>query len=232
MGDKIAVPRQELTEMLGLPADATDEQISAAMDEVAAAGEALQAERQLEAEDVRIVAAAIRDARITAERHETWLNALRLDRASNRALLNSLGAGIPTEATSRAARAFLTARSPRASANPASAVADLHPVVTTADAMNAGIEADPEFHRALWNMGVRSGLSKPPEQITYWSDPNAPQLVTNGDGTGQWVDPGCEQRDASMRQQLLREKALREQQEERDKQSRAALIEDRRKWEW
>jgi hypothetical protein len=231
VGEQVAVPIQELIEMLGLPADATYEQIIAAMDEVSAQGEALKAERGLEAEDVRIVAAAIRDAKIPIDRHEFWLNALKRDRASNRALIASLGAGIPTEATSRAARALLATRSSRASASPAPADADQRPVriVTGKDPQTwTAQDHDDAILAKLKTPGV-----KPPGTVSWYTpSPNQPTLVENGDGTGYWTNPGQQEREASMRAQSLRDQALRDQQKERDKQARAALLENKRKWEW
>jgi hypothetical protein len=230
MGEHVAVPIQELIEMLGLPADATREQIAAAMDEITAEGEALELERQFEAEDVRIVAAAMYDAKIPVARGEVWLNALKLDRVTNRALIASLAAGIPTEASSRAARALLTTRSSRASASPASADADLRParIVTGKDPEKWTAQDYDEA--ALFKMGVR-GAQLPGSASWYSPSPNQPTLVENGDGTGYWTDPGQEQREASMRQQSLRDQALREQQKERDVQNRAAMIEDKRRAE-
>lgn len=68
------------------------------------------------------------------------------------------------------------------------------PIMTTIDAVNAEINADPGLQRAFWELGVRDGIEKPPEHISGqpgWDpswDPK-PRLVMNDDGTGQWVTP-------------------------------------------
>jgi hypothetical protein len=66
-------------------------------------------------------------------------------------------------------------------------------VTRTEAQMNSELYADPEAHRALWALGVRS-IDKPEEAITYYPDPGPawnpkPVLVDNGDGTGQWITP-------------------------------------------
>ena len=61
----------------------------------------------------------------------------------------------------------------------------------TNDELNAEIEADPEYHRGLWAIGVRDGLKPPPEQLTVFPDVDVPwdpkpELVVNADGTGHY----------------------------------------------
>lgn len=97
---KINVPRAELCELCGLPADADDETLSRRMAELLAAREAGQAqavaaaaEQQEIAQDKRIVAAAINDGRLPAERATFWLDALKRDRG-NRVIIASLAPGL------------------------------------------------------------------------------------------------------------------------------------------
>lgn len=66
--------------------------------------------------------------------------------------------------------------------------------VTTA-AVNAAIEADPDYHRAIWEISRgQGGLTPPPEQIRICPDVEAewdpkPRLIMRNDGTGYWETP-------------------------------------------
>lgn len=99
---KITVPRAELAELVGLPADSDDETLRRAMADLLAAHEsreaeaiAASAEQRLQAEDKRIVAAAINDGRLPTDRATFWLDACKRDRVKNRAVISMLAKGLP-----------------------------------------------------------------------------------------------------------------------------------------
>jgi hypothetical protein len=88
--------------MVGLPADSDDETLRRAMADLLAAHEsreaeaiAASAEQRLQAEDKRIVAAAINDGRLPTDRATFWLDACKRDRAKNRAVISMLAKGLP-----------------------------------------------------------------------------------------------------------------------------------------
>jgi hypothetical protein len=98
----IEVPRAEVAKLVGLPADATDEELQKAMAEVAASQKAREAESvaaaaeaREAAQDRRIVAAAVADGRLPASRAEFWCAALKNgNREANRAVVASLAPGL------------------------------------------------------------------------------------------------------------------------------------------
>lgn len=177
------------------------------------------ARAQLEA-DERLLVQAMKDGKITAASQAHWRDALGKDRDGTSRVIAALPAcpGVVSGPVVRATgaqpaldpdlaqvyanitgRPFEPTPGPRAvraAAEPASAPAlrDGQPSARTVDDMNAQIMSDPEMHRAMWRMGVRDGIDKPPEQITgtpavepSW-DPR-PRLVENPDGTAQWETP-------------------------------------------
>jgi hypothetical protein len=98
---EIAVPRAEVAKLVGLPADATDEELQKAMADLLAVQAAQEAEsvaaaaeaREV-AEDKRIVAAAVADGRLPANRAEFWCAALKNgNREANRAVVGMLTPG-------------------------------------------------------------------------------------------------------------------------------------------
>src|ERR1700739_2969522 len=93
---EIQVPRAELAELCGLPADSTDEELRKRMAELIAAHEAREAkavadaaEQHLRDEDERIVNAAIAAGKFGPQRKQFWIDACARDR-SNRQLIASL----------------------------------------------------------------------------------------------------------------------------------------------
>jgi hypothetical protein len=98
----IAVPRAEVAELLGLPADTDDETLRKAMADLVAAHQAREAEaiaaaaeQRLVAEDRRLVIAACNAGKLPANRIDFWCGALQRDRVGNRAILASLAVGLP-----------------------------------------------------------------------------------------------------------------------------------------
>jgi hypothetical protein len=101
MADEIAVPTAKLAELLGLPADTPEDELRKAMADLVATHEAHEAEavaaaaeaREV-AEDRRIVAAAVADGRLPANRAEFWCAALKNgNREANRAVVRMLTPG-------------------------------------------------------------------------------------------------------------------------------------------
>lgn len=168
------------------------------------------AERQARADDRRIVIAAHNAGKIPSSRIEFWCEAMQKDRAGNRAIIAAL-APVPRTASTVEARPTSRYRQPpNAAAIPEVAAAD-----------------EALYNEVAWKMGHRAGIEPPNQQVTYFHDSSAPYVAMNPDGTGQWVDPGQEQREESMREQALREQAKVEQQEQREIEARAAYRADK-----
>jgi hypothetical protein len=219
------VLRTELTKRLGLTSTADDAAVLRAVDDrIAGATPVSVAEKQARAEDRRTVLAAVADGRIADVRVDFWCQAMQSDRAGNRAVLASLAPGLMFPAAG-------IRRSPPAAraAQTAPPVDGIQETVTTYDELSAAIRSDPEYHRALWQMGVRS-IEKPPAQITGWKDPDAPYIAMNDDGTGQWVYPARERLIQEMDALAVQDRALREQQAEREAEAQAKYREDKNKW--
>jgi hypothetical protein len=93
------VPRAEVVELLGLPADVSDEDLGRALTQaLESAGQAAlvsAAEAKARAEDRSIVTAAVNEGRLPATRIAFWLDALSRDRAGCRQVIASLAPGIP-----------------------------------------------------------------------------------------------------------------------------------------
>jgi len=94
MADEKAVPRAELAKLLGLPPDSSDAELQKAMADLVAHQKAAEAEsvaapaeQGLQAEDKRIVAAAINAGKLPANRASFWIDACKRDRARNRAVI-------------------------------------------------------------------------------------------------------------------------------------------------
>jgi hypothetical protein len=90
---KIAVPRAELIELLGLAPDVDDATLQKAMTETAARQEAKQraaAERPLKEADKGLVAAAIKAGKISASHRKVWLDSLGTDRQGTQRVIASL----------------------------------------------------------------------------------------------------------------------------------------------
>jgi hypothetical protein len=94
----VEVPRAEVVELLGLPADVSDEDLGRALTQaLESAGEAAlvsAAEARARAEDRSIVAAAVNDGRLHPTRLAFWLDALQRDRAGCRQVIASLMPGL------------------------------------------------------------------------------------------------------------------------------------------
>lgn len=101
----VNVPRAELARLVGVSPDVDDATLHAAIEKTIAAQKARETaaarsgmEQRLEAEDRRIVAAAINDGRLSPGSRERWLKALKTNRGANRSVLASLAPGLrPTE---------------------------------------------------------------------------------------------------------------------------------------
>lgn len=97
MAEKVTIPRAELAELVGLPADTDDETLRKRMADLIAAHEAREAqavaaaaEQQLVDEDKRIVEAAVAAGKFGQQRKQFWLDACARDRANGRQLIASL----------------------------------------------------------------------------------------------------------------------------------------------
>jgi hypothetical protein len=92
------VPRAEVVELLGLPADVSDEDLGRALTKaLESAGERAlvsAAEGQARAEDRTIVVAAVNEGRVHPTRIQFWLDALQRDRAGCRQVIASLVPGL------------------------------------------------------------------------------------------------------------------------------------------
>jgi hypothetical protein len=215
MMSKVSVPRAELAALVGLTADADDETLQKAIDEklietntqrVAASA------AQLEADDRRLVEAAIQQGKFGPSRREHWLHALKQDRDGAKSVIAVLAA-VPQAFTGQPAfdpeiervsaittgRPYEPAPAPQAAVQ--AAAAQRAPSqrgtdpVTSMQELNAAIEADPQMHRAVWAIGGPGfGLKKPAEPMTAYPDVEEPwnpkpRLVVHDDGTGHWETP-------------------------------------------
>jgi len=201
----VAVPVPEAAKLLGLPSDSSKETVERALE---AYTQNLKTAAQ---NDGRAVAAAIIDGRIPEARGPFWLNALAKDPSGGaRSLLASLASYRPSGRATRrrpseldTVLAKVTGRSVSASGQDdlgaitvvreiASHANTEHRVSEATDEqLNAYIEADPNYHRAVWEIskGGAGGLAKPPTQYVVSEDYEKPwdpkpKLVDNGDGTG------------------------------------------------
>lgn len=182
----INVPRVKIVELLGLSPDVDDATLVAALNKAIAQQQAKNAEKQLEAEDRRIVMAAINDGKIGPNRREFWMGALKSNRADNRSILASLTA-VPAALRRTAASANMQ--------NPATVDPGSDGTWVTDEQLNAYIESDEAMHPAIWAMGKGRGGSyglKEPSPRYFVSaayenpwDPK-PKLVDNPDGTATW----------------------------------------------
>jgi hypothetical protein len=148
--------------------------------------------------DERLLDQAMKDGKIIAASRPHWLKALREDRDGAKRMIAVL-ASVP-----EVVRANLDGSSRTAAVREIAAQTPgdaFEPTVTTADEMNAAIEADPEMHRAVWAISRGGGgLKPPPERFTAVPDADvpwdpAPRLVTNDDGTGShWETPEVDEK--------------------------------------
>jgi hypothetical protein len=238
--DMVTVPQSEIDSMaakVGLPAGTSWDEVARRADELMADENARQASASAavataEAEDRRIIAAAIKDGRIPGQRQQFWAEALKRDRKGSRALIASLVPGLlrsgnaairpaDTAADAEMANAFAKVTGQplgRTRAPQAAPVANtLQPVQHTTD--------DALYNEVAWKMSPsrarQAGIAPPTSQFTYWEDPDAPKVVMNPDGTGQWVDPGAAERDRTAAAQQRKERELLQAQTERDNEIRA-----------
>lgn len=92
---KISVPRAELARLVGVPADAPDEVLLAAVDarlDAIAGEKSANREERERAKDKQLVEAAVADGRLSADSADRWCAILGADREANRVLLGSLTA--------------------------------------------------------------------------------------------------------------------------------------------
>lgn len=173
--------------------------------------------RSIRSEDARTVDDAIKAGKILAAERQVWLNRLKEDRPNYTYLLNALApcAGLngtttaaqrldTTPSVDRAMEAMHNKLTNPGAPGPRNLIADYGAgtvgpaeppvtgkVVTSYDAINAEINADPDLQRMTWELGpqFRGGINKPPERVEVYppSDgPGTPRLVDHGDGTGHW----------------------------------------------
>lgn len=100
----VDVPRAEVLRLLGLPSDASDDQMHAELNRQLDQIErdldrqrVSAAERLARAEDRRIVHAAFNEGKIGGNKVEFWCDALQRDREGNRAVLAALAPGLPPD---------------------------------------------------------------------------------------------------------------------------------------
>ncbi|WP_156749202.1 hypothetical protein [Mycobacterium sp. 1482292.6] len=209
----------ELARIVGVDPGSDWETIRAAADKLLAEDAARrkaenrsQVEKVLEAEDRRLVAAAVNDGRLTAQSAQSWRDALKRDRPGNRLVLASLAPGIRPDGrigaadpdsdledvynrlmapwlggqTKSVAASQSQLHRPRRAAPSRPANSAEMPARTKAD-----IDADPTYRHVAWNLGARfrDGL-KPPESTYHGmpaiNDDYTPELIENGDGTAYW----------------------------------------------
>jgi len=244
----IEVSRTELAELLGLAPDADDETLLRAMDGMAANQKAAAhhqaaavsvAEQRARAEDYRLVADAVEAGRISAGRVDFWCEAMRKDRSGNRAVLASLVPGLtfgaagtrtPDAAPGDAEMATVYAKVTGAPLDRARVSRQAPaPAATAQPAQNLD---DALYAEVAWRLGpsLRAGLDAPAANPVYFENPDAPRIAMNADGSGSWADPGQERREASMREQSLKDKAARDRQAEREADAQAKYRDEKQKW--
>lgn len=100
--------REEVAKLLGLDPSVDDATLSRAIDAAVArqaAARAAERERKFEADDKRLVNAAVADGRIAAASKGKWLGYLRADREGTKRVIASLAPGLPPEQSSAAGAA-------------------------------------------------------------------------------------------------------------------------------
>lgn len=220
MEEVVFVSAEELAEMarlVGVDPSSDWETIKAAADKLLAEDAAKrdaesrsQAEKVLEAEDRRLVAAAVNDGRLTANSAQRWREALKRDRPANRLVLASLAPGLRADGRLGAApdsdledvykrlmAPWLGHQTTVVAASQSQPPPTRHTPSRPSNSAEmpgrteAEIDADPTYRHVAWNLGARfrDGL-KPPEQTYYGmppiNDDYTPELIENGDGTAYW----------------------------------------------
>jgi hypothetical protein len=247
--EMVTVPQSQIDEMaakVGLPSGTPWEEVARRAEELLADGNARKAAASAAvatavAEDRRLIAAAIMDGRIPGQRQQFWADALQRDRKGTRALIASLMPGILTSSSATTRTDMTAADAEMADAfakvtgqplgrtrapQPAPVANTLQPVQHTTD--------DALYNEVAWKMSPnharREGIAPPSSQFTYWEDPDAPKVVMNPDGTGQWVDPGAAERDRTAAAQARQEQELLRAQTERDNEIRAKYYRANGSW--
>ncbi|WP_142256613.1 hypothetical protein [Mycobacterium colombiense] len=208
----------ELARIVGVDPASDWETIKAAADKLLAEDAAKrsaqnrsQAEKVLEAEDRRLVAAAVNDGRLTAQSAQSWRAALKRDRPGNRLVLASLAPGIRPDGRigpdpdsdledvyNRLMAPWLGGQTKSVAASRSQSQLPRHTApwrpsnsAEMTGRSEADIDADPTYRHVAWNLGARfrDGL-KPPESTYYGipaiNDDYTPELIENGDGTAYW----------------------------------------------
>lgn len=85
------------------------------------------------------------------------------------------------------------------------------------------------YAEVAWKLGprLRDGVEPPKRKAEHFHDAAAPYVAMNADGTGQWLDPGREERERSMRAQSLQEQARVAEQKQREQESLREFLEGR-----
>jgi hypothetical protein len=148
---KVQIPRAELASLVGLPADASEEALHAAVRRRLAA---LDDETTQRAEDRGIVAAAINAGKFSRERASFWLNALQANRPGTRTIIASLASGLPTVAR-KVSAADLAAGAPTVSAS----ASQSEPPVRVVDMLGQQVPGVPD--------PVRISRGTPPSEWTH-----------------------------------------------------------------
>ncbi|CQD11942.1 hypothetical protein BN1232_02253 [Mycobacterium lentiflavum] len=198
-----------------------------------------------------LVMAAIGDGRISASSKQMWMNALASDpHGHNKMLLDSLSPGLVPTAKAHARQGEdgqLPADVAYAYAQIVGAPHDgpvqamQHTNRSAKPAINYRRPPDtssiPEvaaaeealYAEVAWKLGprLRDGVEPPKRKAEHFHDAAAPYVAMNADGTGQWLDPGREERERSMRAQSLQEQARVAEQKQREQESLREFLEGR-----
>jgi len=203
VGEKIDVPRSKVLEVLGLPPNVDDATLKSALEQAIATQELRRSgaarasqEHALEAEDRRIVQAAVDAGKIGPQRAQFWMGALKSDRAANRALLASLAPDLPPQPVHAAAPTTAAPKTPdartQAAFNQLATEAAAATKPTNFEILEFGRppsqwtdteRLDDALHRLTRGHAGHPG----PESASGLSDPNAPRLINDGPDAAHWA---------------------------------------------
>jgi hypothetical protein len=179
----------------------------------------------------RAVDAAIAAHKISASSRAVWVEAYTANPANAKAFLDvvlpvppisaAVVAQARIDAAAAAETAALEATYARVTGQPVARATHRRPAVAAQVKATAADEAA-RADEAIWKLGpaYRAGMTRPESlsQPTYFENPEAPVVVMNADGTGQWVDPAAVKRDKSMRAMELKAQAQKQEQADRDRE--------------
>jgi predicted enzyme related to lactoylglutathione lyase len=179
----------------------------------------------------RAVDAAIAAGKISASSRAVWVEAYTANPASAKAFLDAVVPVPPIspaviaqarlDAAAAAETAALEATYARVTGQPV-ARAPRRPAATAAPVQTTAADEAAWADEAIWKLGreFRAGMTRPESlsQTTYFEDPNAPVVVMNADGTGQWVDPAADARIRSMDALAKQERDRMAEQADRDRE--------------